>query len=194
MTTWTPEAERFLRALEAALSALPREERQDVVAELRSDLAERAARGDPDPLPGFGSAEAYAAGFVQARALRSALASGTSFALARALLAGARRLAGWYLVAVLVVLQVYGAGFLLCAALKPFFPAHVGLFVGAGGVSFGAVGGDALATHREVLGGWAIPAFLVPGVVALWAGNRGLRLLAERRLRTLGGPAAAGAR
>ena len=133
-----PEAERFLEKLRSSLAALPGDERDDIVAEIRSHLEERAARGEPDHVGGFGSPEAYAAAFLQERGLTGALARGSSWAIGRALLSGARKAGWWYLVLVLAMLHLYGASLIAMAALKPIFPAQVGKFVGDGKFSLGA--------------------------------------------------------
>lgn len=181
------EAERFLRHLDGALSAMPAAEREDVVAEIRSHLEDRAARGDVDLLGPFGRPEAYAATFLQERALVGALARGTSWELGRALLAGARRFGWWYVVLVLAVLHLYGAVFVVLAVLKPLFPGNVGAFVGTERFSIGAHFGpeSAFAGTREVLGWWSVPIFFVVGVLLLWSANWTLRRLARWRLARL---------
>lgn len=191
-TVTLPEnVERFLRGLDRALSSLPGAERQEIVDELRSHFADRSAAGATDLLAGFESPEAYAASFVQEGALAGALAQGASWAIGRALLAGARRVGWWYLVLVLGILHLYGASFLLLAVLKPIFPEHVGLFVGGGRFSLGAVFGEERARSAELLGWWAIPVFVVAGVLVLWSANWMLRAAGRWRLARL---RAAGAR
>jgi len=180
------EAEQFLRKLSAALAGLPSADRDDIVAEIRSHLAERAARGEADLVAPFGPPEAYAASFLQERALAGALARGSSWALGRALASGARRAGGWYAVLVLAILHLYGIGLVAMAALKPLFPANVGMFVGDGkfglGAHFGPEAEYKYSGTREVLGWWAIPIFLVAGALILHAANWALRHLARRRL------------
>ncbi len=178
------EAEGFLRELERHLSPLPATERQDIVAEIRTHLEDRAAEGVADLLAPFGRPQAYAATFLEQRALSDALARGSSWALGRALLAGARRLGWWYAVAALVLVQVLGASFLAMSVLKLFLPEKVGLFIGPRVFALGSYAGDHPAT--EVLGWWAIPLFIVLGVAALWSANWMLRLLASWRLARLG--------
>lgn len=179
------EAEHFLRGLDRALSTLPGAERREILDEVRSHLADRAAQGATDLLRGFESPEAYAAAFFQERALASALAQGSSWAVGRALLAGARRVGWWYLVLVLGLLHVYGLSFLVLAVVKPFFPGNVGLFVGGGRFTFGVVPGADVARATEVLGWWAMPVFLVLGVFTLWIANWMLRALGRWRLGRL---------
>ncbi len=174
----------FLRDLERYLLALPEAERGDIVAEIRSHLEDRAAQGATDLLAPFGTPESYAAAFLQERALAGALARGSSWHLGRALVAGARRIGWWYVVAVLAMLHLYGVALVILAALKPFFPANVGMFLGEG-LTIGIRSAQDLTGWREVLGWWAIPGFLVPGVLVLWGANRALRALAAWRLARL---------
>jgi len=179
------EAERFLGRLEQALGPLAPGERQEIVDEIRSHLSERAAQGATELLAGFDDPEAYAATFVQERALAGALAGGGTWAVGRALLSGARRIGWWYLVLVLGVLHLYGAVFLLLAVLKPIFPAKVGLFVGGSHVAFGAIFGEDFPGRAELLGWWAIPLFVALGVPMLWGANWTLRALGRWRLARL---------
>jgi hypothetical protein len=183
------EAETFLRGLERSLSALPAEERREVVKELRSHLEDRAAQGAADLLAPFGRPEAYAAAFLEERALCGALATGSSFALGRALLSGARRLGWWYAVAALGLVEVVGGGLVALAALKLFWPGKVGLFFGPGVFFLGMRDGET-GPAVELLGYWAVPFFLFLGVAALFSANWSLRTLAAWRLaraRTRGG-------
>ncbi len=174
----------FLRQLERYLSPLPEAERQDVVAEIRSHLVDRAAQGATDLLGPFGTPESYAAAFLQERELAGALAGGSSWAVGRALVSGARKIGWWYVVAVLGMLHLYGTALIVLAALKPFFPANVGMFLGEG-LTIGIRSAHDLSGWHEVLGWWAIPGFLVPGVLVLWGANATLRALGRWRLARL---------
>jgi hypothetical protein len=178
-------AERYLRDLDRALVLLPREEREEIVSEIRSHLEDRVAQGAADVLAGFQGASEYAAAFLQEGALRGALARGSSWSIGRALVSGARSLSWWYVVIVLGLLHVYGIAFLVLAALKPIFPGHVGLFVGNHHLTLGALGGDDLEQAREVLGWWAVPVFVVVGTATLWGANWILRVLGRWRLGRL---------
>ncbi len=184
MSELPSEAVDFLSRLERYLSPLPEAERRDIVAEIRSHLVDRAAQGATDLVGPFGTPESYAAAFLQERELAGALAGGSSWAIGRALVSGARKIGWWYVVAVLGMLHLYGAGFVLLAALKPFFPSNVGMFVGEG-LTIGIRSAQDLSGWREVLGWWAIPGFLVPGVLVLWGANATLRALARWRLARL---------
>jgi len=174
------QAEAFLRDLERHLFPLPEAERRDVAAEIRSHLADRAARGEGNLLAPFGSAQAYAAAFLEERALSRALARGSSLGMGRALLRGAGRIGWWYAVAALGLVQVLGVGLVAMAAMKIFLPQRIGIFVGPRVFALGAYSGSAPAV--EILGRWAVPAFAVLGIAALWSARFMLRLLAGWRL------------
>jgi uncharacterized membrane protein len=178
------EAEAFLRSLEKCLSALPQEERREVVAEIRSHLADRAAEGSAGLLAPFGRPEEYAATFLEERSLAGALAAGSSWSLGRALLSGAGRLGWWYAVAVLWLVQVLGASFLALAVVKVLLPGSVGLYIWPGGFVLGSRTADSPAA-AEVLGWWTVPAFLLLGVAAIWSARWTLRTLALWRLDRL---------
>jgi hypothetical protein len=185
-----PEVEHYLRALRQALAALPDDERDELVAEVRSHLAERAGRGDADVLAGFAAPEAYAAEFLGERALAGAIARGSSWALGGALLSGARTGAAAIAVVPLAILHVIAAALVILAALKPLFPGHIGVFVSDGGPwAIGAWGGGAGAGVREVPGWWAPPAFAAAGALILWGANRALRVVARSRLARVRDPA-----
>ena len=177
------DAEEFLRQLRQGLSPLQKVERDEILAEIRSHLRDRQQGGKP-LLEGFEDAQTYASRFLSETALRSALATGTSLPLGRALLTGARAgLSMLLLVVPLLVVQLVGAALIACGALKLFMPLRVGLFLdGAGGlVALGAYGG-ALGGTRELLGFWALPLFLAAGVLLVFAANRALRAVARFRL------------
>ena len=162
-----PEAEEFLRRLRLALSGLAREQRDDVLAEIRSHFEERARAGQDPALEQFGSPDEYAAQFIAESTMQAALAKGTPFALGHALLVAARGS-----LFALVVL----------AAIKPLWPDNVGLFFEPGGW-FRAVGFiSPTGALREVLGWWAIPVFVVSGVLIFWASHRAMRAAVKRRL------------
>lgn len=184
------EAEKFLRDLRLGLLSLPGDERDEIVAEVRSHLADRHAAGKAALLDGFEDATTYASRFVAETALRGALARGTSLELLRALLTGARTGVLMLLTVVpLVAVQLIGAALVLVGALKPFLPARVGLFVDSANalVALGAWGGD-LTGLRELLGVWSMPLFLIAGALLFWASNRLLRVVARLRLARTGRP------
>lgn len=181
------EAEEYLRRLRQGLAELSADHRDEILAELRSHLAERHRRGAKDLLEGFDAPESYASEFLAESALRGAVARGTSVALGRALLIGAGNgLVRLITLAPLFLLHLIGGALVVVGALELFIPSRVGLFLDGGGqlVALGAYGGELEGT-REVLGLFALPLFVLTGVALIWLANRGLRALARRRLASL---------
>jgi uncharacterized membrane protein len=185
MSTLPADAERFLTDLARALGPLPAAERDDLVAELRSHLAERAAQGATELLAPFGRAEDYAAAFLEERSLSGALARGTPWALWSAVFSGARRLAWWYVVLSLGLVQVVSAVLILLGILKVVFPGGVGLYLHGGDLLLQASFGGGAPAGIELLGWWAVPIFLGTGGLALWSSLAVLRALARWRLARL---------
>ncbi len=182
----TPEntsADAFLRKVRQGLASLPPAEREDIIAELRSHLLERQSRGVADPLAGFEAPEKLAADFVTEYALRGALARGTSWAMGKALFIAARDSAlGLLVLLPLVLLQISALLVLLTAALKPFMPGRMGLWVGNGNFYVGIDRG--LPGVHEALGWWGVPVFTIAGVVLFWLANRAMLALVRWRLRS----------
>lgn len=175
-------AERFLRELRQGLGSLPAQERDEIVAELHIHLLDRQAQGKTELLAGFETPEDLAASFVSENALRGALARGTSWALGRALLISARdRILTFLLFLALVLLHICAFVLVFAAALKPFMPKQIGLWVGNGHFFVGASDGNP-AVH-EVLGRWGIPVLAISGIFLFWISNRAMRAVARRRLR-----------
>ncbi len=173
----------FLRKVRQGLTVLPMAEQEEIVAELRSHLLERQSRGEPDPLAGFESPEQLAADFVAEHTLRGALARGTSWALGKALLVTARDSLGrLFVLASLGLLQLCGLLVLLTAALKPFLPDQMGLWLGRGNFYVGV--DHHVAGVHEVLGWWGLPIFLVVGVFLVWLPTRLMFALVRRRLQS----------
>ncbi len=173
----------FLRKVRQGLASLPTAEQEEIVAELRSHLLERQSQGNADPLAGFETPERLAADFVSEYSLRGALAQGTSWALGKALFVAARdSVLGLLVLIPLVLLQISALLVLLTAALKPFMPGKMGLWVGNGNFYVGV--DRQLAGVHEVLGWWGIPVFSVAGVLLFWVSNRAMLALVRWRLRS----------
>lgn len=176
-----PGTARFLRDLKKGLASLPDAERAEIVAELEAHLVERHAAGAAAPEAEFGAAEAYAAQFLDERALTGAVAEGSTLALGRALLGGARSFVETvFVVGPLFLLQGTSVLLLVLAALKPVLFERVGYFRNARGgawVGFSDGVGDV-----DVLGWWTVPAFALPALVVLYGSRRLLAALARRRL------------
>ena len=182
-TTQNNAADVFLRKVRQGLASLPAAEQEDLIAELRSHLVERQSQGRPDPLAGFETPEQLAADLVAEYALRGALARGTSWALGQALFVAARdSLLGLFVLLPLLILQLAALLLLLSAALKPFFPGHVGLWTGDGQFFVGIA--KPHAGMHEALGWWAIPVLAAAGALLFWLSNRAMLALVRWRLRS----------
>ncbi len=177
------DQEGFLRRVRQGLASLTPAEQEDIIAELRSHLLDRQNQGHENPLAGFETPEDLAADFVSEHALRGALSQGTSWALGRALLIAARdSVLSLAVLFPLLVLQVAALGVLVVAALKPFMPEQLGLWIGGGNFLVGTSNGNP-AVH-EVLGWWAIPVLTIAGVLLFWFCNRAMMALVRWRLRS----------
>jgi len=178
-----PAAEEFLKKVRKGLGTLGQAERDEIISELRSHLLDRQAQGKEDLLAGFEAPDVLASDFVAEYALRGALAQGTSWALGRALLIAARdSLLALFLLLPLVLVQITALCLLVVAALKPFMPQEVGLWVGPDNFYVG-VNNDNPAVH-EVLGWWGIPILAAGSVLLFWISTRAMRALVRWRLRS----------
>lgn len=179
------DVQDYLRRLGQCLNALPADQRDDILAELGSHFEEARASGRTDVLRGFDAPEDYAGQFLAETELRGALARGTSLALGRSLLVGARNtLVVLFAVVPLGFLHVLGVIFVGLGVLKPFFPAQIGAFSDAkGGFAIGFFSGT--ESMHEHLGFSAVPLFCIGGILVFWLANRALRWLAHRRLASL---------
>ena len=176
--------EAFLRKLRQGIASLPLAEQDEIVAELRSHLAERQAQGSTDPLAGFESPARLAADFVGEHTLRDALARGTPWAMSSAFFVVARdSVLGLLVLFPLLVFQLEAVLLLLAAALKPLLPEQTGLWVGPGKFYVGILASP--DSGRELLGWWAIPVFAITGVVLFWGANQAMMMLIRWRLRGL---------
>jgi uncharacterized membrane protein len=181
--TLPKQADDYLKQVRQGLASLGQDEREEIVAELRSHLLDRQAQGKTDLLDGFDTAERFAAAFVTESALRSALAQGTSWALGRALLMAARDSALLLFgLLPLLLAQLIAVGFMVCAALKPFFQDQLGLWVGPHAFFIGTTTGTATDIH-QVTGWWVFPAVAVAGVILFWLSTRLMMSLVRWRLR-----------
>ena len=181
----------YLFVLKRSLPAwLPAATVSDALREVEGHIRERAEQveGVPDEraaleriLDHLGTPSRVAAAYATEMAVDEAVASGRLLAMARAIGRIAMSTAVGF-VTFLGLFLGYGMGFsfLLMAAMKPFFPRNVGLFVVNGrprsfGIDF-STGGDVV-----VLGGyWLIPVCAAVGVLLLWATHRAARAVLRR--------------
>lgn len=168
----------YLFVLERALSAfLPRETVTDAVKEIESHLRERiaSAEGSEERVvlerilaelgPPLKVAQAYSA----ERTLEEAVTTGRIGPMFRAAWhLAVTTVTGFFVGVGLFVAYTTGLAFLAVAALKPIFPANVGIWVNALGIpyNFGAQF-PAPADSRIIGGYWIIPISAAVGIAVL---------------------------
>jgi uncharacterized membrane protein len=178
------DARTYLSALQRALRPLPLEERQPIVSEIESHLADRAAQGAlAAAIFALGAPEILATTDLEDRAVRRALANPAPFRL----LLGVLTRSGRNLLAITdgfiaLVFYAIALAFALMAVLKPFTPQNVGFWTGGGGINFGAVFGQPIPAD-ERLGYCIIPIAIAGGVAAYMAATLLLRRAGRMLLR-----------
>lgn len=173
---------RYLRQLRAGLSTLSEPEKADIVSEVESHFRDKLARGERDVTAGFDPPVDYARQFLEEKALTHAVATGSPYALGRALLGGAGNVMETLLVAVpLALVQVIGVLTLVIGLIRPFYASHTGMFTNdAGHVALVGIGRtDGL---HDVLGIWTTPVFIGTSALVLFFARRASLALAKRRL------------
>lgn len=185
--------ERYLLQVRAGLRRLPDADVAEILQELRSHIQERAeASGTPTEaairaaLDSLGSPRDLARMYITENMMSRAAASRSPWLILR----GMYRWAGmsvWGFVIFLMALIGYalGAGFFVCAALKPFFPANVGLWWRSNPLLVN-LGGQWPVPHgaRELLGWWLIPVAIAAGSASLFLTHR-FTLFGVRRFRRM---------
>lgn len=177
--TVDPELRDYLRRLGWALEALRPEDRAAIVDEVREHVLARRDQGVAvtEALAGFGPPEAYARGFIDEMEISGALASQRPLTVL-AVVAGRMHRSLTAAVAFLGVLFLAGVAFLgaVVAAMKPFHPDNVGLWISPRGDFFlGFL--EPRGGQHEVLGAWLYPlavlnlalAWFVGRLILLWA-------------------------
>jgi uncharacterized membrane protein len=173
--------EGYLRVLRESLRGLPKEDADDIVAELRSHLidsgaiqADPAAEGSADEaaameaaLQRLGPPRELAARYVLDSVVRRAARDRTPWAM----LESAYRWAAVStkgLITLFLCLTGYGLSipFVLAAILKPFRPDRVGLWKLSGSPETYSLrlGFGSPVPGTELLGGWIVPLGLLAGV------------------------------
>jgi hypothetical protein len=185
----------YLGEVRGTLRGLPVDEVQEILAELRSHVLDRVGgeAGLTEPavqaaLDGLGAPRALGAGYLGQRMAARVERSRSPWRV----LGAAYRLASFSLgafVLFLVSLIGYGvgAGFVLVALAKPFFPRRVGMWVWGKGDDLNISIGSTTHVHdgaSELLGWWIIPLGLVLGAILLlltWRlGLAGVRALGRK--------------
>jgi hypothetical protein len=178
--------EDYLRRLRKYLHHLPASEAQEIVAELRSHLAERAAtEGEAAAVAALGDPRTLARAYVAERIAARVEDERRPWTIVAAAwrLTGLGVYAAWTFV-IAAAGCIIGLFLLLLAALKPFMPGRIGLWRlpdPTGDISL-SLGRAPVAPGEDILGLW-----LVPAGILLGAGILILTLLYVRaRIRRLG--------
>lgn len=192
------QVDEYLAELREQLAGLPVEDMEEILRELHGHIAERAKEsGAPidQVLRQLGTAEEIG-GLYRADVLVANARAGFSPAtIIRATLRLATR-TGLGFAAFLAGITGYalGSGLILCAILKPFLPAYVGLWINPHGFVLGA---EIPQPHgQELLGWWLVPYGLGVGVAFILGTTVFLRWMlrfvprATRRVASMAAPAA----
>jgi hypothetical protein len=167
--------ERYLRTLKRELRGLGTDETADIVAELRSHVAERVDEGASvdDVLARLGRAEELAGRYLADHVLASAEVSRSPLGVLHGVFRWATLSAAGSAVLLVAIAGYFaGAALLLCAALKPFHPQTAGLWTfpdGAGATEVSLrMGFGTLPAHAtDVLGWWIVPIGLAAGTMLI---------------------------
>ncbi|MET3436567.1 hypothetical protein [Sphingomonas sp. 1185] len=160
----------YVRRLRWSLQAIPCEDREGIVREIESHLAESLAAGlerlDAS-IAALGAPHALAARFVQEYRLAGALGEDRPAPLIAAMLVrSGRSAAAFGAMLVAMLLYLFALSFAAVAIVKPLFPSHVGLWSLPQGPAFGILA-DTPATP-EIIGFWVLP-IGIAGALACYA-------------------------
>ena len=185
-----PRITRFLDRVETYLAPLPKTEREDILAEVKSHLIDSEAAGAGKleaALEGLGSPEAFARQYLDDEALRKALAGGGPADLFLSVLRRAPRSVGALIgFAGVAGLYLFALSFYGIVILDLTHPEQTGLWVGDGMEPFflGMISGSGPGPGvRDVAGPWIIPLALGLAVGCTIGGLAFSRLIARLLLR-----------
>jgi uncharacterized membrane protein len=160
------EIESYLAALRQQLAGLPAQDIEEILRELRGHIAERAATAAQSAEQGrmpvgqilrqLGTPEQIGSLYRADVTLERARASFSPALIIRTTLRWARgTLMGFLTFLTGAVGYAFGVSLIVCAILKPFFPAYVGLWLNPHGMVLGA---EVPKPHgHELLGWWLVP-------------------------------------
>lgn len=179
------DADTYVIQLDRALARMPDAQRAEIVQEIRGHLADRAAQGHEAlraAIAELGTPRALAGSFLDDYVVTAPLQQRRGVSLLFAILGRAgRSFAAFGTASVGVFGYVFAAAYLALAVMKPIFPDHVGLWVGADGLprEFGGIWGIMPVGH-EVLGLWMTPLCLVLAAAFYLLGGFLMRVAARR--------------
>lgn len=189
--TNTREIDDYLSELRRCLGPVTLAEREEILREIQAHIRDAAEQNSPAPasdvLARLGPPAELAAQFRDGLLIRRASRSLSPFLLLRgALRIAATGMAGTIVFLAALIGYTLGAGLVVGALLKPFFPSNVGVFVNQSrSVTDGLTSATTVSTPHEILGIWGIPVFLVLGSLTLLATTMLIRgvLRESQRLR-----------
>jgi hypothetical protein len=191
--------ETYLKGLRRALRALPENDRDEIVAEIRAHLDHRAREGRlQEAMKAVGAPEKCARGFLEEIRIQDAFADGGPAKTVGALVAlASRRVTAAAGLFVSVIFFLLAAGFVITAGVEIVAPDKAGLWVNrqAGVFVLGtyeapppAPGAPATPPTPELLGRWLFPVAAAGSVLSFiigqWLARFFVRLMAVRKSRT----------
>lgn len=177
--TGADAAQAYLARLKRALRFLPEDDRNAIVAEIESHIADRATVGGNsifDTLEHLGTPEALAESYSEQYRLEGALARSAYGTVLIEILERATRSLLALVIGVGACL-IYGLAlsFAAIAVLKPVWPGHVGLWVGSSTFSLGIIDNPP-AGITEALGYWVIPVCAAGAILSYMVARKVLRI------------------
>ncbi len=192
--TSNEKIETYVRELSRALSSLEKNDRDDILLEIRSHLEHREDENRLDEaLASLGPAGKCARGFFEEIRLQEAFTDGGPTKTIGALLAlASRRITAAFGLLAAGIFYLMAAGFALTAVAEVVTPELAGLWVNAdnGTYFFGIIDSENTADAVELLGGWTIPVAASLAVLALvcgqWLGRFFVHLMMRDRMKQRG--------
>jgi len=192
-----PQIDAYLAALRNHLAPITLADREDILREIAAHIRDSVESGStPEAvLARLGPPEALAVQYRDGALIRTASHSFSPLLLLKATI----RLASKGIVGIIVFScgvagYATGVGLILTAIIKPFFPAHTGVWVVDGHmVASGVQGYIPQPPMHEVLGYWYIPVALFIGSALVALTTLAIRLvlrLSQRWQRALSTPPA----
>ena len=178
----TPQQQitEYLSRFEASLKINSRSAKDDIVRELRAHIRDAVEQQNTDAatvLNRLGKPDILARQYRDSLLLQNAGHSMSPVLLLRAALRLATKgVFGIVVLACGVFGYAFGAGFVMVGLIKPFAPAHTGLWLQDGVVvSSGALVVIPPPPAHDVLGWWIIPAALILGTLVLFVTTLAIR-------------------
>lgn len=203
MTPMEKTINDYLTSLQRSLKSLPAVEREEFVSEITAHIRDSLEQGlaPGQILSQLGAAEDLAAQYRDTVWMERASRVRAPWSMLQSVFWLARKGAiGGACFVVALIGYVSGAGLLLTAVLKPFFPSQIGLWFGPGvfhfgfhdssgeGGGVGLVLASGIPAH-EVLGQWYIPVTCALAALFIAATTKVLRKLVRRIKTKNTGPA-----